>query len=150
MHKSITHKVVGYLVQHGLLLVFLHRDYPEAGLQVPAGTIERGEQPPAAMVREIQEETGLSNVRIASYLGNASYDMTNYRRAEIQERHFFLLECSDLVEERWSHSELHDGLQEPTVFDFFWVPLKDGSLKLEAGQGALLPAALSYLAQPRR
>jgi 8-oxo-dGTP pyrophosphatase MutT (NUDIX family) len=34
-------------------------DHPNAGIQVPAGTVEEGEAPEAAAVREAMEETGL-------------------------------------------------------------------------------------------
>jgi 8-oxo-dGTP pyrophosphatase MutT (NUDIX family) len=41
-------------------LIFSHPDYPEAGLQVPAGTLEPGEHPEAGVLREAYEETGLT------------------------------------------------------------------------------------------
>lgn len=36
-------KVYAYLTYGRQLLVFKHTDYPEAGLQVPGGTVETGE-----------------------------------------------------------------------------------------------------------
>lgn len=48
------------------LLFFEH---PYAGTQLPAGTVEPGETPEAAVVRETREETGLHNVTIERYLG---------------------------------------------------------------------------------
>lgn len=47
------------------LLVFLH---PTAGLQVPAGTVETGETPEAAVLRETAEEAGLHSVSIVERL----------------------------------------------------------------------------------
>ena len=41
------------------LLVFEHAGQPEAGLQVPGGTVEGGETPLAAVAREVEEESGL-------------------------------------------------------------------------------------------
>ena len=46
-------KVLAYIVRGDELLVFRHRDYPEAGLQVPAGTIEQGECSRSAVLREV-------------------------------------------------------------------------------------------------
>jgi 8-oxo-dGTP pyrophosphatase MutT (NUDIX family) len=43
--------------------------HPYAGVQLPAGTVEPGEIPEAAALRETAEETGLSAVTIAAHLG---------------------------------------------------------------------------------
>jgi 8-oxo-dGTP pyrophosphatase MutT (NUDIX family) len=48
------------------LLVFKH---PKAGIQIPAGTVEDGENPETAVKREVYEETGLQNVKIEKSLG---------------------------------------------------------------------------------
>lgn len=44
------------------LLVFTHDEFPieVTGVQVPSETIEQGEAPEAAGVREVLEETGLA------------------------------------------------------------------------------------------
>jgi 8-oxo-dGTP pyrophosphatase MutT (NUDIX family) len=47
------------------LLIFRH---PTAGYQLPAGTVEPGEDPLCAAVREVAEETGLA-ARVCEYLG---------------------------------------------------------------------------------
>lgn len=53
---------------HGLeLLLFKH---PYAGIQIPAGTVEKDETPEKAVIREVQEETGLTEVEILSLLGS--------------------------------------------------------------------------------
>jgi 8-oxo-dGTP pyrophosphatase MutT (NUDIX family) len=48
------------------LLVFRH---PNAGIQLPAGTMELGETPEIAVLREVREETGLTAVQIVTLLG---------------------------------------------------------------------------------
>lgn len=52
-------KVVAYITKekHGVkqLLVFAHLDLPEAGIQVPAGTVDPGEEIPRAVLREVAE-----------------------------------------------------------------------------------------------
>jgi len=45
MLRVITEKVVAYITQGDRPLVFSHPLCPEAGVQVPAGTIEEGEAP---------------------------------------------------------------------------------------------------------
>lgn len=47
------------------LLVFRH---PTSGIQLPAGTVEEGESPEAAVLREVEEETGLANLRLVGPL----------------------------------------------------------------------------------
>ena len=66
-------KVVCYIVRDGQLLVFRHLDEPwdESGLQVPAGTIEPGETPEVAAVREASEETGLTALRLVRKVGES-------------------------------------------------------------------------------
>jgi 8-oxo-dGTP pyrophosphatase MutT (NUDIX family) len=44
-------------------------EHPSAGIQVPAGTVELGESPAEAAVREVREETGLAAFASQSYLG---------------------------------------------------------------------------------
>jgi 8-oxo-dGTP pyrophosphatase MutT (NUDIX family) len=50
------------------LLVFRHRDFPEAGIQVPGGGIEPGEEPDAAVIREALEESGVSDLEILNHI----------------------------------------------------------------------------------
>ncbi|MET7519984.1 NUDIX domain-containing protein [Streptomyces sp. NPDC005480] len=50
------------------LLVFDHRDHPEAGIQVPAGGVDPGELLTDAVLREITEETGVAAVMLGATL----------------------------------------------------------------------------------
>ncbi len=50
------------------LLLFEH---PHAGIQIPAGTVEEGETPEAAVLREVLEETGLVPLTSPRFLGVA-------------------------------------------------------------------------------
>ncbi|MBN2390660.1 MAG: NUDIX domain-containing protein [Anaerolineae bacterium] len=43
--------------------------HPYAGMQIPAGTVEAGESPAQAVLLEVFEETGLTDVTIRAYLG---------------------------------------------------------------------------------
>lgn len=138
MEKIRKQKAVVYCIQEQKLLVFRHVDYSfeEVGIQVPAGSIRDGEIPEKAALRELQEETGKQGFVIKKLLGIAEYDITPYRY-EIQERHFFLAVPIDPLPERWQSAELHDGKQEPTRLECFWIPLTAAHI-LQAGQGALL------------
>jgi len=48
------------------ILVFQH---PDAGTQFPAGTVELGETFEVAALREVAEETGLTDTRLVNHLG---------------------------------------------------------------------------------
>ena len=129
-------KVLVYVVRDGKLLVFSHSDFPEAGIQVPAGTVREGENIENAAKRELIEETGNDCFRIVKYLGVVS-DYFHADNKEIHTRHFFQAEPTDTLPDRWVALEKHDGLQEPTRFEFFWLPLSEGH-RLIADQNALL------------
>ena len=69
MNKTVQ-KVTAFVVRERNggkeLLVFRH---PTAGVQIPAGTVEEGEDIETAVIRETYEETGLRLVEIEKYLG---------------------------------------------------------------------------------
>jgi 8-oxo-dGTP pyrophosphatase MutT (NUDIX family) len=134
-------KVVIYVIQRGHLLVLDHPEAPQAGLQVPAGTVRPGEDLADAAGRELREETGIEDA-VFRLLGTATYDMTPYGREEIHDRSFFLAELQEEqpIDRRWRRSETHDGVGVPDVFELYWLSLDTPNLSthLEAGQGALL------------
>jgi 8-oxo-dGTP pyrophosphatase MutT (NUDIX family) len=129
-------KVLVYVTRDHQLLVFRHIQQPEAGLQVPAGTIEVGEEPAAAAIRELAEESGLSGER-AELLGSFEFDMLPYRD-EIQERFVFHVVVPQTTPESWTHYETHSGSNEPIEFEFYWRDMDGTDLDLAGGQGRLL------------
>jgi 8-oxo-dGTP diphosphatase len=145
--KKRTRKVLAYIVRDGELLVFIHVHAPDAGVQVPAGTVRDGEEPAMAVLREVAEESGLTDINLVRLLGVYDYDMAAYGRDEIQERYVFELRPRGKVPREWVHYEQHDGLARPDQFSFFWLALSEAiATGLEAGQGDLLPR----LAAPAR
>ena len=137
-------KVVCYIVRDGRLLVFKHLDEPwdESGLQVPAGSIQPGETPEVAAIREASEETGLKGLRLVRKIGETQYDMAPYR-PELHHRHIFHLEVEgpmngeELTALVASNEEDPDDGSGPKRFECYWVPLAQGHA-LSGGQGALL------------
>jgi 8-oxo-dGTP pyrophosphatase MutT (NUDIX family) len=119
-------KVVAYITRRTdriQLLVFEHRDFPEAGLQVPAGTVEPGEDPVAALHREIYEESGLRDLRLIRKLGESEERQWDcYRR-------YYWLNAPMQTREQWSwttndfHDEAHRARNAPLVFSFHWTDL---------------------------
>jgi len=67
-------KVAAFITRGGVeeadLLLFEH---PDAGIQLPAGTVELAERPEDAVIREAAEETGLAGLTMIRLLGRQSY-----------------------------------------------------------------------------
>lgn len=123
------------------LLVFRHADFPEAGVQVPAGTIAPGETAAAAVLREAEEETGLGSFLVPRFLGLQEFDARPFGKEEIHQRHFFHLQARGPVQESWRHYERDpsDGSGRAIAFDLYWLPLQEAGATLVASHGALLP-----------
>jgi ADP-ribose pyrophosphatase YjhB (NUDIX family) len=139
------HKVLAYITDADRLLVFSHPGHPEAGIQVPGGTVREGEMPEDAVLREASEETGLPGLRLEAHLGD--FDQAAPERDEIWTRHCYHLTCEGTVPERWGHDETDpdDGTPGPIAFEFFWVDLPDGVPELAAGHEVMLPRLLERL-----
>lgn len=71
--ESVIEKVTCFVVNpQKQVAVFQH---PHAGIQIPAGTVEIDEPPQAAALREAEEETGLSDLRVIRLLGTEDFTM---------------------------------------------------------------------------
>lgn len=130
-------KVVAYVVSKARLLVFVHPLHPDAGLQVPAGTVVPGETFKAAVLRELHEETGLDRFGEPEYLGTSLFDMAPFGRAEMHRRHFFRVPLLQEAPDRWRHFETSGGTEAPELFEFRWVPL-EAVPPLAADQGSFI------------
>jgi 8-oxo-dGTP pyrophosphatase MutT (NUDIX family) len=65
--EKVTAFVTRDIARERQILVFRH---PQAGIQVPAGTVELTEEPEIAVIREVKEETNISHVRLVNKLGS--------------------------------------------------------------------------------
>ncbi|SDT44634.1 NUDIX hydrolase [Microlunatus soli] len=125
-------KVLIYLTRDpSELLVLEHTDeYPTAGVQVPGGGVEPGEQPAAAAVRELAEETGLHSRSPAVYLESRIWDQAV---APSMVRHYFWVAAPADAPDRWSHvvtaGEEDEGM-------LFWLTFRSrNTAGLTAGYG---------------
>ncbi|MHC4472723.1 MAG: NUDIX hydrolase [Planctomycetota bacterium] len=142
----LKHKVFAYITHEGRLLVFRHPGAPEAGIQVPAGSLAEGEAPDAAVLREAHEETGLAGLRLGAFLGRADHVVPD--RGEVHRRRFYHLVLDGAPPERWRHAEADpsDGTEGPIPFELYWVPLDAGVPPLAPGHDRMLPRLLEILA----
>jgi len=143
----LVHKVFAYITHGNRLLVFRHVDFPKAGIQVPAGTVQPGEHPEEAVLREAYEETGLSSFSEIYFLGEQIRDMADFRRGEIHHRYFYHLPYAGDPPTTWRHCENDpsDGAAKPIIFEFFWAKLPEGVPELIADHDKFLPALLKRL-----
>lgn len=103
------------------LLVFEHSDIPSAGVQVPAGTIERDEQPLTAALRELCEETGKQLFEITRFVARKQIYEVRLGREELHDRWFFQASPTQKLPEEW---EWEFGDSTPTGwfrFHFYWI-----------------------------
>ncbi len=133
-------KVFAHITHDDRLLLFRHPDAPEAGIQVPAGTVREHERLEDAVLREAREETGLDALSAVRYLGQRRRDMTDFGRHETHRRHFFHLRCGGNPPESWRHVERDpsDGEPGPILFVFFWAHLAHDLPPLVADHDALV------------
>lgn len=118
---SPTRKAYAYITRTATpardVLVFRHRDYPEAGIQIPKGSVDAGEAPGDAVLREVGEEAGLVDVTLISAL---AVDEETQPDGARHERHFFHL-VSNGARGAWDHVVTGDGEDHGMVFCYFWL-----------------------------
>jgi 8-oxo-dGTP pyrophosphatase MutT (NUDIX family) len=78
--EKVTAIVTRQTAQGRELLLFEH---PFAGIQFPAGTVEEGESPEVAAQREAAEETGLSGLILAGFLGQRAEQWPEHHTATL-------------------------------------------------------------------
>ena len=106
-------RVAVYVERGSDLLVFEHRDHPEAGTQIPAGGLERDEPPEAGAVREVFEETGLRLAAAPSLLGTHEHPDGLGRPSRT---YFFRINAPSDAPDAWEHRVTGDGGDNDLVF----------------------------------
>jgi 8-oxo-dGTP pyrophosphatase MutT (NUDIX family) len=105
--------VVYRLADEGVtILAFQH---PSAGKQLIKGTVEDGERPQDAALRELREESGVTPTSNLLHLGQAPIGKAS------TVWHFFAVEVCGLPL-HWEHQTEDD---EGHAFAFFWHPLAE-------------------------
>jgi ADP-ribose pyrophosphatase YjhB (NUDIX family) len=134
---ELVDKVLAYITResegHRQLLVFDHRNAPDAGTQVPAGTVEPDEPIENALWREVAEESGLGSgqLRLVGKLTVYESEIWHTRR------HVFHLAAETAIPESWAQTVAGGGEDAGLVFDYRWINLEPG-IELAGNQHAFL------------
>lgn len=126
-------KVYAYITRADKLLVFKHVDFPEAGIQIPGGSMEAWETPEMAVMREVEDETGLRGLVLKKYLGKDESRYSTVHPSESISHHFFHLLSPREAPDIWQHNEQHpsDGSPAPILFEFYWLSLSQAAGTLD-------------------
>jgi 8-oxo-dGTP pyrophosphatase MutT (NUDIX family) len=108
---SFADKACPVMFRDSSLRQILAFEHPEAGVQLVKGSIEPGESPRLAALRELAEEAGITEADIAHDLGTWSSQDDN----QIWSLH--LCTFAPKLPETWTHHCPDDGGQE---LKFFW------------------------------
>ena len=95
------------------ILAFRH---PLAGIQLVKGTVEENEDLQAAALRELAEESGISEVAEVEFKETLEFPEENQRW------HFYLCEVKENLADAWDFFANEDG---GLNFSFFWQRLNE-------------------------
>ena len=129
--SAIVEKVYGFVLREGPevseLLVFQHAGMPEAGLQVPGGTVEQGETPIEAVAREVLEESGLPL---------DGWQLVVTPETGVRGWHCFATAPSKPLPDIWSWEPAGPEAAEGLRFEYRWVALEAGEALARAQEKA--------------
>lgn len=112
-------RVVVYVEGRDGLLVFEHRDHPEAGTQVPAGGVHKSECVVDAASREVREETGVCLGSEPRFIG--THDHLD-GLGQAARSHFFRVSAPNGLPGTWQHVVSGDGDDAGLVFECRFDP----------------------------
>lgn len=117
--KSV-HKVWLYIVRvrdaQPELLVFEHT-HVDAGIQIPAGTVEPDEDFAAAAQRELFEESGIQSVWVVPF-----GDLQRVWNGESIHAHWFCGRAPEDAPDEWRHRVTGGGEDNGMTFRCYWLP----------------------------
>ena len=104
-------------------------EHPYAGNQIPKGTVEVGESIEQATLRELYEESGIREARIADKIGELDWVITagttTFTKDEHQRWHLYLVAPEKELLENWTHQADGSQAEEGLVFRYFWQSLTE-------------------------
>jgi 8-oxo-dGTP pyrophosphatase MutT (NUDIX family) len=124
----VVHKAVACVLRESPggpeLLIFTH---PQGTVQIPKGTVDPGESPREAVVRELEEESGLVAVSVVEPAHELARHVPRGPQGvgadEDQTWHLFRLRAVAGTPDTWRHEARGSDEEDGLVFDFAWVAL---------------------------
>ncbi len=137
MRNKKYHSAGGVVIHAGNMLLL---DRPSRGeVRLPKGHIEAGEEPQAAALREIAEESGYCDLQVLADLGEAEVEFDYEGAHFVRLEHYFL---ATLV----GDSQLARSKKDADQFRVLWVPVEQavGLLTYAAEQEVARKALSAY------
>jgi ADP-ribose pyrophosphatase YjhB (NUDIX family) len=123
IHALVRRRVVGYVTRVRELLVFEHGGV----LQVPGGRIDHDETLEKGLLREIEEETGVTELQIVGELADAD-EVDRLYGVHAHRSWAFHAVADREGPDAWDHHVTGTGMDAGMVFPCRWVPLEDRPL----------------------
>jgi 8-oxo-dGTP pyrophosphatase MutT (NUDIX family) len=125
MSPSARVRVAGYVIRTTgsgpQLLVFDQIGHLNTGTQVPAGGVQPDEELHDAMLREVAEETGLTDVTVVREIGRE--DKPHPETGQPRHTTYFHLQAQDHTPDAWQHTVTGPGTDRELRFTCRFVPL---------------------------
>jgi 8-oxo-dGTP pyrophosphatase MutT (NUDIX family) len=122
LREIVRSRVVAYVTRdrdgRTELLTIEAAQYPEEGIQVPAGRIDHGETLEEGLRRELAEETGVTGVRVLRELPDFECTYPTF-----YDNHAFHVVAEEKTADAWEHRVRGKGADSGLVHLCRWVPL---------------------------
>lgn len=117
--NRIVKKVLVYLVSRGRILTFEHCDYPDAGIQVPGGTLKAGECIVTCAQRELFEESGLRKTAEPLLLNEYSF-FPEWDEGVVHHRHLVAVFDDAIEPVGFIHTVTHGAEDKGLRLNYSW------------------------------
>ncbi len=124
--EKFVHKACPCVIVDQQILAFEH---PFSGFQIPKGTVEPGEASEIAVLRELEEESGIDTGNIIDKVGEMDWIIeagtASFAHREHQRWHLYLIDPGKALPTSWKHTAVGSEAEEGLVFSYFWQSLTD-------------------------
>jgi 8-oxo-dGTP pyrophosphatase MutT (NUDIX family) len=124
VHALVRKRVVAYVTRERELLVFDHKGMPGVPTQVPAGRVDAHEDLETGLLREVEEETGVTEIRVVRELAGAD-EFEHLYGADAHRSHAFHAVTEPGGPDEWEHTVSGTGMDAGLIYACRWVALDD-------------------------